>query len=275
MPPRPGASTPCGRRRPPLAPRGRSAPRGRRRARSLRGSDGLALVDEAARPARAAGSSQTRPWVSPVSAPTGFVAALKITLRHCGPRASATAVAGIPRACTRRRAARPPRAARAAARTARGRVALDVPLHVTRLEDLPGRERRAADHALDVTRDRLLVADAVLHRGDGAAGERRAVAATAASVCIAFVATIPKSQDGSSAASRVACGRPTTSPAPESRSPPALIASTCACESRTPRPRRRRAATGSPRTATRRPRSRRRRSSSRPRPFAAAAPARR
>ena len=57
-----------------------------------------------------------------------------------------------------------------------------------------------------------------------------AVAAIAASVCIAFVATIPKSQAGSSAASvvariPVAC----TSPAPVSRSPRSLIASTCAC----------------------------------------------
>ena len=55
-----------------------------------------------------------------------------------------------------------------------------------------------------------------------------AVAAIAASVCIAFVATIPNSHGGSSAASvvariPVAC----TSPAPVSRSPFALIASTC------------------------------------------------
>ena len=54
-----------------------------------------------------------------------------------------------------------------------------------------------------------------------------AVAAIAASVCIAFVATIPNSHGGSSAASAVAripvaC----TSPAPVSRSPFALIAST-------------------------------------------------
>ena len=53
-----------------------------------------------------------------------------------------------------------------------------------------------------------------------------AVAAIAASVCIALVATIPKSQAGSSAASAVACTFPTTSPAPVSRSPFRLIAST-------------------------------------------------
>ena len=52
--------------------------------------------------------------------------------------------------------------------------------------------------------------------------------ATAAPVCMLFVATIAKSQAGSSAGSAVARGRPTTSSAPDSRSPPALIASTWA-----------------------------------------------
>ena len=57
-----------------------------------------------------------------------------------------------------------------------------------------------------------------------------AVAAIAGSVCIAFVATIPKSQAGSSPASRRrAHAARRTSPAPESRSPFALIASTCGC----------------------------------------------
>ena len=46
--------------------------------------------------ARRSGRSHTRPCVSPVSAPTGFVAALKTTLRHCAARASATACVGIP-----------------------------------------------------------------------------------------------------------------------------------------------------------------------------------
>src|SRR5262249_6068631 len=46
--------------------------------------------------ARRSGRSHTRPCVSPVSAPIGFVDALKITFRHCGPRASSTACAGIP-----------------------------------------------------------------------------------------------------------------------------------------------------------------------------------
>ena len=41
------------------------------------------------------------------------------------------------------------------------------------LEDASGRKRRAADHMLDVLRDDLLVADPVLHRANGALGERR------------------------------------------------------------------------------------------------------
>ena len=56
-----------------------------------------------------------------------------------------------------------------------------------------------------------------------------AVAAIAASVCIAFVATIPKSHAGSSAASLVARSRVAcTSPAPVRRRPRSLIAATCA-----------------------------------------------
>ena len=51
------------------------------------------------------------------------------------------------------------------------RVALDVPLDDARLEDLPGRERRAADHAADVRGDHLLVADAVHDRRDRAVRE--------------------------------------------------------------------------------------------------------
>ena len=54
-----------------------------------------------------------------------------------------------------------------------------------------------------------------------------AVAAIAGAVCIAFVATIPKSHAGRSAATLVARGRPVTSPAPVSRKPSRLIAPTC------------------------------------------------
>jgi hypothetical protein len=51
------------------------------------------------------------------------------------------------------------------------RVALHVPLHVPRLEEPARGERRAPDDALDVPRERLLVAEAVLDGGDAAAGE--------------------------------------------------------------------------------------------------------
>ena len=63
---------------------------------ALRGGDGLALVDEAGderAQVRALADAAVR---ERVSAPSGFVAALKITLRHCGPRASGTALAGMP-----------------------------------------------------------------------------------------------------------------------------------------------------------------------------------
>ena len=216
--------------------------------------------------ARSAGSSQTRPCVRPVRAPTGFVAALKISLRHCGPRASATAVGRHPGARARvgepldlvdRRRLRLEGADR--------RVALHVPLDVARLDDPAGREGRAADHALDVLRDRLLVADPVLHRADGAVRERVRRRGDAGSVCIAFVATIPKSQAGSSPGSRrraQACRRPR--PRPESRRPCVVDrVDVLLRRGRTPRPRRRRAAPGSPRRASRRRRSRRRRPSSR------------
>ena len=55
-----------------------------------------------------------------------------------------------------------------------------------------------------------------------------ATAAMAAPVCMLFVATIPKSQDGSSEASLVACRRASSSPAPEILRPPSLMARTCA-----------------------------------------------
>ena len=172
-PRRPAASTPCGRTRPRAAPRSRSAPRGRSRARSPAPRRPPCPRRRAARRARrSAGCSQTRPCVSPVSAPSGFVAALKITLRHCGPRASATACGrhagararvGEPLDLGERRRLRLERAER--------RVALHVPLHDAGRGDLPGRERRAADHALDVPGEHLLVADPVLHRRDAAVGE--------------------------------------------------------------------------------------------------------
>src|SRR5206468_4217477 len=108
-----------------------------------------------------------------VSAPTGFVAALKTTLRHCGPRASGTAVAGRPARVQASEGVDHVGGRRARLERPEGRVALHLPADVTGLDEPAGRERRAADHALDVARDRLLVADAVLDGGDGAPlGER-------------------------------------------------------------------------------------------------------
>ena len=215
--------------------------------------------------ARRSGRSQTRPCVRPVSAPIGFVDALKITLRHCGPRASATACVGMPAARARvgepldlgeRRRLRLERAER--------RVALHVPLHVAGLEDLSGGERRAADHALDVRarappRCRCRSARSRRSRRRTRARSR----AIAGSVCIAFVATMPKSHGGSS------CRVGRRAQAPEhvarAREPQPVRVDRVdvrAATRRTPTPRRRRAARGSRRTASRPRRSRRCRSSS-------------
>ena len=91
--------------------------------------------------------------------------------------------------------------------------------------------------------EHLLVADPVLDGRDASRRRTRARSRRSrASVCIAFVATIPKSQGGSSAASAVARSRPTTSPAP--RQPQAVAVDrvdVVARRGRTPRPRRRRA----------------------------------
>ena len=93
-----------------------------------------------------------------------------MTLRHCGGRASATALGGHPGpgAGVRERLDRG-EVDRARLEWPERRVALHVPLHDTRLEHLAGRERRAADHAVDVLGERLLVAHAVHHGRDRAA----------------------------------------------------------------------------------------------------------
>ena len=181
--------------------------------------------------ARRSGRSQTRPCVRPVSAPIGFVAALKITLRHCAGRASATARAPASRrGCRRRRAARSPRRGRG--RGSNGpNVVSPFTSHWTTpgLEQLAGREGRAADHALDVLGERLLVADAVHHRGDGAVGERvrggrdRRVGVHRLRRDDAEVARRELGRRRSSPA-----GARRTSPAPINCRPFSLIASTCA-----------------------------------------------
>ena len=116
------------------APRSRSAPPDRSRARSPAPRRPPCPRRRAAtRARRSGGCSQTAPCVRPVSAPSGFVAALKITLRHCGPRASATAFVGMP-ARVHASASRSTSASGAGLRLERAerRVALDVPLHDAR-----------------------------------------------------------------------------------------------------------------------------------------------
>ena len=181
--------------------------------------------------ARRSGRSQTRPCVRPVSAPTGFVEALKITLRHCGPRASAHRVRRHPAAGARvgepldlgeRRRARLERPER--------RVALHVPLHVARLEDLAGRERRAADHALDVRGEHLLVPDPVLDGRHPAAGERvrgRGDRRIRVHRLRRDDAEVARGQLPGVGRSRAGARAPRPRPRAE---PAALIASTCACD---------------------------------------------
>ena len=93
-----------------------------------------------------------------------------MTFRHCGGRASPTALRGHPGpgAGVRERLDRG-EVDRARLERPERRVALHVPLHDTGLEHLAGRERRSADHAVDVLGERLLVAHAVHHGRDRAA----------------------------------------------------------------------------------------------------------
>ena len=195
----------------------------------LRGGDGLALVDEPGHERAQVGALAD----AAVREPRQRAERIRRRVEdHLAPLRAARVGDGVgrhPRArarvgetldLVRRRGLRLERAER--------RVALHVPLDVTGREHAARRERGAADHALDVLRDRLLVADAVLHRSDAAAGEgvgrrfgsRRCVHRLRrddAEVALA----------GARPASDVARTRPTTSPAPESLSPCALIASTC------------------------------------------------
>ena len=153
--------------------------------------------------ARRSGRSQTRPCVRPVSAPTGFVAELKITLRHWAGRASATAAVGIPP-----RVHASASSSISSARAGCGsngperRVALHVPLHDARLEDLPGRERRPADDPADVRATTSSLPTPFCTVATAPSANACAVAAIAPFVCIAFVATIPKSHGGSDAGVR-------------------------------------------------------------------------
>ena len=110
-PRRPGASTPCGRTRPRLRRMVDQFLRIGVELDPLRGGDGLALVDEAARRARAGRAARRRGRASGrVSAPIGFVARVE---DHLAPLRAARVLrrpsSACRRACTRRRGARPPR----------------------------------------------------------------------------------------------------------------------------------------------------------------------
>ena len=132
------------------------------------------------------------------------------------------------RACRRRRGARSRPAAPAAARTGRRSCRPSRPS-----ARAPARRRARPGTSCRGSRARRARRSPPRCRSRSAPTRRQpsanacAVAATAADVCIAFVATMPKSHGGSSLASVVARTRPTSSPAPESRRPCALIASTC------------------------------------------------
>ena len=198
----------------------------------LRGRDRLALVDEAGDERRRAGSSQTRPCVRPVSAPTGFVAALKITLRHCGPRASATAFVGSP-ARVHASASRSTSSIGAGLGSKGPIVVSPFTSHCT----CPGSSTLPAGNVVPritrstCARDHLLVADPVLHRADRALARRRARSPRSPARCASPSSRRSRSSHGGQLGrrprSRADGRRPR--PAPESRSPLALIASTWSC----------------------------------------------
>ena len=164
-----------------------------------------------------------------MSAPIGFVAALKITLRHWPGRASATAAVGIPA-----RVHASASGSIAATSIGRGSNGPNVVSPLTSHCTTPGSSSLPAGNVVPrITRSTCAASVSSLPTpfitdATAPSANACAVAAIAASACIAFVATIPKSHGGSSPGSDVAFGRPTTSPAPVNCNPFFLIASTCA-----------------------------------------------
>jgi hypothetical protein len=158
-----------------------------------------------------------------------LVDALKITLRHCAPRASATALVGIP--------ARVQASARRSISPFGAGLGSNGPSVVSPFTShctTPGSRIFPAGKVVPrITRMTCVASVSSLptpfwteatHPSTKAA----AVAAIAASVCIAFVATRPKSHGGSPLGSAVAeIAVACTSPAPVSRRPRSLIAATC------------------------------------------------
>ena len=181
--------------------------------------------------ARRSGRSQTRPCVRPVSAPSGFEAALKMTLRHCAGRPSATAWAGMP-ARVQASASRSTSAGDAGCGSNGANVVSPLTSHCTS----PGSSSLPAGKVVPrMTRSTWAASTSSLPtpfmtEATAPPAKACAVAEIADSACIALVATMPKSQGGSAPGSLVACRCPWTSPAPHSRSPRSPIASTCGCE---------------------------------------------
>ena len=129
----------------------------------------------------------------PVSAPIGLVDALKMTLRHCGPRASATASAGIP---ARVQASASRSTSASGVRPSKGpSVVSPFTSHCT----CPGSSSFPAGNVVPrMTRSTCCAIVSSLPRPFWTVATKPsekacAVAAIAGSVCIAFVATIPKS----------------------------------------------------------------------------------
>ncbi len=141
-----------------------------------------------------------------MSAPTGFVAALKITLSHCGPRASATAFVGSP--------ARVHASASRSASSIGAGLGSKGPIVVSPFTShctCPGSSTLPAGNVVPrITRSTWRAITSSLPipfctEQTEPSPKACAVAAIAGSVCIDFVATIPSSHGGSSAGVR---GRP-------------------------------------------------------------------
>src|SRR6266542_3289925 len=94
---------------------------------------------------------------------------------------------------------------------------------------MTGGKGRAPDHLGDVLGDELLVAGAVLHRADGTVPEGRRRRAES-SARVHRLRGHDAEVAGRFSAAVVARTRPTRSPAPESRRPCSLIASTCSTQ---------------------------------------------
>ena len=155
--------------------------------------------------ARRAGSSQTGPTGRPVRAASGLVAELKMTLSHCGPRASTMAWHGSP--------ARVSRSESATTSPIVAGFGSNGPSQVS-----PGASKRTTPGSTIAPAGRIVPR---MTRGTGSAmtsslpspfctlataasAKTSAPAATAARVCSALVATMPKSQGGTSVGSVVA-----------------------------------------------------------------------